>query len=282
MDEVAPESGPVEKTAGQTLRAARETACKSLEDIARQTRVPQRMLDALERDALHELPPGPYAVGFAKSFARALNLDANAIAAQVLGIQQQSGAVYTPTFVQYEPADTARIPSQALAWTAAGIALAMVIAYLVWKSLLMNPSPLANANPAPMAASSGSATSSAASAQPAAPAVAVPGNTPIRIAASAPVWFNLEDQNGRSQFDLTLQGGEFYTLKPEQRGLRLRTGRPQALRVLLGEDRLPQLGADDAIVSGIVMDTASLSQRMNATAVPAASTDLPAAPTAQR
>ncbi len=60
-----------------------------------------------------------------------------------------------------------------------------------------------------------------------------------------------------------LNPGEFYTVKPAQRGLFLRTGRPQALRVMIGDQRVPQLGANDATVSGIGLDAQSLVQRLN-------------------
>lgn len=272
MDEVAPETGHVEKTAGEILRSARTELGKSISDISATIRVPERMLDALERDAISELPVGPYAIGFARSYAKALGLDETAIITQIRRLQQQGGAPVAPVYEQYEPADTFRIPSRTLAWTAAGIALAMVIAYLVWKSFFLSP----DADPAAPAATQAqptAQTSNNAAAAPV-PAAALASDAPVRIAASASVWFSLEDAQGRSQFDLTLQGGEFYTLRPEQRGLFLRTGRPQAMRILIGDTRLPQLAADDAVVSGVALDSASLNRRLAEGPAPA-----PVAPT---
>jgi hypothetical protein len=100
--------------------------------------------------------------------------------------------------------------------------------------------------------------------QPAQPSPAAPAafadSESVRIAASGPVWFSLENAEGRSQFDLTLNQGEFYTVKPEQRGLLLRTGRPQSLRIIVGERTLPQLAPADEIVSKIGLDGASLAR----------------------
>ncbi len=274
MDEVAPQPEQVAKTAGQTLKAEREAQGKSLADIAGNLKISERLLDALERDAVSELPAGPYATGFARSYARALGLDPNPIVADIRAAQgaQPIDAGMSPSL--YEPVDVSRVPSRALAWTAAAIALAMVVAYLVWKFMLMQPDVAAER---PSGSETPAATTPASTAPATAPAAAPPpaiaDDVVVRIAASSQVWFSLEDANGRSQFDLTLQGGEFYTLRPEQRGLLLRTGRPQALRILLGDDRLPQLGADDAVVSGVRLDTASLAQRLRAGATPA-----PAAP----
>lgn len=259
MEEVAPEAGQVEKTVGETLRAAREAMGKSLADIAEQTRVPERMLGALERDAVSELPVGPYAIGFARNFAKAVGLNEDSVADEVRAMVQPIGTPSTAAYHQFEPVATNRVPSRALAWTAAAIALVMVIAYLVWKSILMNPTVEGETNQAePVVAATAPATT------PAAPAITVANDAPVRIAASERVWFSLEDAQGRSQFDLTLDSGEFYTVKPGQRGLTLRTGRPQLLRILIGDARVPQLGADDAVVSGIALDTTSLTQRLNA------------------
>lgn len=273
MEEVATESGQVETTAGEKLRAAREAAGKSLADISALTRVPTRMLDALERNALGELPAGPYAIGFARTFAQAVGLDANAIAAEIGAVPQAITPPLSFAMDQFEPVASDRVPTRALAWVAAGIALAMVVAYLVWKSLSMSPP--SEAPPPPSAQSETTAAPTAAVPSPTtdtgqaavppavAMSVALASDAPVRIAASERVWFSLEDAQGRSQFDLTLDGGEFYTVKPGQRALTLRTGRPQSLRILIGDTRLPQLGANDAVVSGVALDSASLSQRLN-------------------
>ena len=269
-EEVATEAGQVEMTVGQKLHAARESLGKSLEDISAQTRVPLRMLAALERDAVSELPTGPYAMGFARSYAHAVGLDANSVASKVSAMIRPADTSSTFAFDQFEPVATNRVPSRALAWSAAVIALLMLIAYLVWKSV--DQSPIGE----PHAPSTVATTDAAPVAAPApTPAVAISDNSPVRIAASERVWFSLEDAQGRSQFDLTLDGGEFYTLKPAQRALTLRTGRPQLLRILVGETRIPQLGADDALVSGVALDAQSLMRRVNA---PTSATVVPAPP----
>jgi hypothetical protein len=89
--------------------------------------------------------------------------------------------------------------------------------------------------------------------------VTVAADAPLRIAATDRVWFSLEDANGRGQFDLTLNAGEFYTVKPTQRTLFLRTGKPQALTLIAGDRRLPPVGSPDTIVSGVGLDAQTLS-----------------------
>ena len=258
-------------TPGMRLHNARLASGKSLEDLATQTRVPVRLIDALERDAYDEIPAGPYATGFARSLARALGLSEQDLVADVRAARQQQGAGITAAMEEYEPLDSGRVPGRTLAWTGLVLAVLLIGGYMAfrhWSNTPDTPQPAvaaetAQASDTAAPATSGTATSGAA---PAAAPVAVPAelaNAPVRISASERVWFSLEDANGRGQFDLTLNPGEFYTVKPAQRGLFLRTGRPQALRVMIGDQRVPQLGANDATVSGIGLDAQSLVQRLN-------------------
>lgn len=251
---------------GARLKAAREAAGKSLADISATTRVPSRLLDALERNAVDELPRGPYAIGFARTYAKAVGLDEAAVSEGVRALQQHSPAGVVAAIDMYEPADSSRVPPSTLAWIAGGIAVLLVVGYLVWRSMAMTPD---GAPAIATAETEQTAEASPSAAAPAAAPTAFADSEPVRFAASGPVWFSLENAEGRSQFDLTLNSGEFYTLKPEQRGLFLRTGRPQALRILVGERTLPQLGADDTIVSKVALDGASLARLAASPAAPA-------------
>ena len=255
-------------TPGEKMRAAREAAGHSQSAIAEMTRVPQRMIDALERNAFDELPAGPYAVGFTRSIARALGLNENELTGEVQALRNASSAGLSAAQQAYEPADTNRIPTRALAWTSVVIAVILLGAFLIWRGYALGGD-LADAdNAAGNTAAPAVVANAPATAPAATPAAAPPpappalANAPVRIAASERAMFSLTDAAGNSQFDLTLDGGEFYTVKPEQRALFLRTGRPQSLRILLGDQRLPQLGASDALVGGVALDAASLAQRL--------------------
>lgn len=63
---------------GALLRAAREQAGQSLDDLAEQTRISARYLDALERDAFDQLPSATFVRGYVREFAQVLGLDADA------------------------------------------------------------------------------------------------------------------------------------------------------------------------------------------------------------
>ena len=81
MDEELVESDV--PTVGERLRAAREAKGLALEDIAAQTRIPQRHLEAIERADWDALPAPTYTTGFAKSYASAVGLDRTEIGDQL-------------------------------------------------------------------------------------------------------------------------------------------------------------------------------------------------------
>ncbi|MDO1560032.1 helix-turn-helix domain-containing protein [Brevundimonas sp. 2R-24] len=62
-------------TLGEILRAARERSGQSFQQLAATTCVRARYLKALEENDLAALPSGPYAIGYVKAYARALDLD---------------------------------------------------------------------------------------------------------------------------------------------------------------------------------------------------------------
>src|SRR4051812_42105459 len=68
---------------GDRLRIAREAKGLSLDEIARQTRIPIRHLQHIEQEEWDALPAIPYTVGFARSYANAIGLDGPAIGAEL-------------------------------------------------------------------------------------------------------------------------------------------------------------------------------------------------------
>ena len=62
-----------------------------LADVAAKTRIPQRHLEAIERDDFNALPSTTYSVGFARAFARTVGADEVAVAALVRSQLEQGG-----------------------------------------------------------------------------------------------------------------------------------------------------------------------------------------------
>ena len=63
---------------GAALRATRQRAGRSLQDLSDSTRIKRAYLEALEEMRLEDLPSRPFTIGYVRAYARALNLDAEA------------------------------------------------------------------------------------------------------------------------------------------------------------------------------------------------------------
>src|SRR4051812_37317818 len=117
-------------TVGERLRAAREQKKLNLEDIAAQTRIPLRHLEAIESAAWDNLPAPTYTVGFAKSYALAVGLDRVEIGEQLR--EEMGGQRFASTSPEvFEAADPARTMPKWLVISAV-VAVALLIAIMSW------------------------------------------------------------------------------------------------------------------------------------------------------
>jgi cytoskeleton protein RodZ len=114
-DAPLPPAGP-----GATLRAAREARRLELAHIAAETRIPLRHLEAIEEGNFESLPSRTYAIGFARTYAKAVGLDPVAITDAVRAELADGSMRRTVPSPGMEPGDPARLPSAGLAWVAAG------------------------------------------------------------------------------------------------------------------------------------------------------------------
>lgn len=240
------------RTAGATLRAAREAQGLSISDIAARTRIAQRQLDAIERDDYGALPGIPYAIGFARAYARQLNIDEVAVAAQVRAAVNASD-MGANRYEVYEPADPARVPSRTLAWTAALIALAVAAGFVIWRAQLQTP-PTGE-----QVAAQGPAMSAATPAVPARPSAA----QPVLFTAVDDVWLRIYDEAGERLKDGLMKKGETFTLPPDAANPMLLTGRPQALSITVGGRTIPPLGEADRTIADVPVSAQALLARAN-------------------
>lgn len=101
-DEVAATpASPATPTAGLLLRQAREAQGLHIAVLAANLKVPQRKLEALERDRLDELPDATFARALAQTVCRALKIDAAPVLALLprvagAGLEQVSAGLNTP------------------------------------------------------------------------------------------------------------------------------------------------------------------------------------------
>jgi cytoskeletal protein RodZ len=239
-------------TVGEQLKAERERQGLSLADLAAKTRVPMRHLDAVEKSDFGALPGTTYTLGFARSYARAVDMDAAKISAELRSELAQGGhdGYQAPT-QNYEPADPSRVPSRTLAWTAAAVGVAVVAAYLVWRSMALD-SAVDVTVPAP--AVEKAATSPAANA-------AAPTGGAVVLTATDNVWVKVYDADDKRLYEKEMQAGDSFTVPPDANKPMIVTGRPQVLTVTVGGKSMPPLGTADQTIADVEISAAALLAR---------------------
>lgn len=238
---------------GERLRAAREAAGLDLNDVSTRTRIPLRHLTAIENSNYAELPSQTYALGFAKSYARSIGMDETALATDLrveLG-RTEPGARDADV---YEPADPSRVPPRLLAWTAALLALIIVIGYGVWRGGFFDGSDIVNAAPAIETAAQ-----PAPVAKPPAPAAAATGQ--VVLTATAPVWLRITDATKTSLFQKEMAAGESYQVPLTANDPRIVTGRADALKVTIDGREVAPLGGAKTTIRNVGISAAALNAR---------------------
>ena len=271
------------KTAGERLREAREAQGLSLAEIAARTRVPVRQLEAIETDNYAALPSITYSVGFAKAYARAVDLDEVAIARDVRGASDQPGAARRTDYEAYEIDEPSRVPTRGLAIGTLIVAVLLLIGVgLFYGTNLFRGEDSA---PAPVAS-----TEPEAPAPVAAPTPTVPTGQVV-LTATAEVWLKVYDKAGKTLFLGTLKPGDTYPVPTDATGPLINVGRPDKLQVTVGGTPVAALGDGKVAIKDVPIDAAALTARSTpqplpgAAATPTASpgpTGAGAAPTATR
>ena len=109
---VAASAGP-----GARLRAAREAAGLSLDQVAQQLKLAPRQVKALEEESFGELPGRTFSRGFVRNYARLLHLDAQDLLAHLPDVAQapalESPTLHSTGFDDRRAAQRKRIPARA-------------------------------------------------------------------------------------------------------------------------------------------------------------------------
>ena len=264
-EEGAPQGELAITRTGDRLRLAREAAGLSLADIATRTRITQRHLLAIEKSEFSELPGRTYVTGFARAYARAVDLPEAEIGAEIRRELEEDEYGARPLYEAYEPTDPDRLPTARLTWTLVVVALILVSAYGVWRFLSVEP------DEALIAAQNRDADASEAPAATGAPATKagtqagqapVATNAPVVLTGLSEVWIGFDDATGKTENWRTLDAGETYEVPPayiEQ--FTLRTSIPQALKVTVGGRDIGAIGPADTLVKGVSLKPADLVAR---------------------
>lgn len=239
---------------GTLLRRAREKRGMSLSEVAEVTRIAQRQLEAIERSDFNALPGTPYAVGFARAYARAVGADEVEVAR---GVREELGTLdASDRYEAFEPVDPARIPPRGMAWIAAVVALLLAVAYGVWRTQFFTAS--TDEEISDINNRTGQAPSPAASpAEQNAPATA----GPVVLTAVSDVWLRIYDQAGERLFERQMAKGESYTVPPDANNPMILTGRPDAIAVTVGGKPVAPLGPPERTIADVPVSAAALLAR---------------------
>jgi cytoskeleton protein RodZ len=254
-------------TVGEKLRAAREAQKLELSEIASRTRIPQRHLEAIEQGNFASLPSVTYAMGFAKSYARAVGADEVALARQLRGELGDRPERPAPP-PAYDFDERSRTPPTGIVALGVVFALLVTIGAAVWYGTdwFRGGAPATEVMPIEnvAAADPGNATAPA--------AVAATGGQ-VTLVALDTVWMRVNDASGKRLFEKEMAAGERYDVPADADRPRVRTGRPDRLQVLLNGSQIAPLGTGVETVETEVSPAA-----LQARGQPAAPATPPAAP----
>jgi cytoskeleton protein RodZ len=243
---------------GEELREARIALGVSVEDAATQLRINKRYLMALEEGRVKDLPGAAYAVGFVRSYATALGLDADDA---VRRFRDVSGTAVTKQgdLVFPEPVPRRGIPTGVLAALGLALALGGYVAWHQWSGrgerVVDTVPPLPPRLERAAEATAARETTPAPVAEPPPPApatVAAPPPTPppridpdrprIVIRAKGESWVQVRDNPGnRVLTDRVLRAGETVEI-PNRPGIVLTTGKAENLDILLDGQEVDPFG----------------------------------------
>ena len=241
-------------TVGERLKEAREAKGLSLEDIAAQTRIPQRHLESIETAEWDKLPAPTYTIGFAKSYASSVGLDRAEIGDQLR--EEMGGQRFVSSQSEViEAADPARTMPIWLVLSAI-IAVILIVVLMSWLNSrsLEQPANVALTEPAATAPAAPQA-SAPAQQQPAAQPAAAQG--PVVLSAVAPAWIQVTDQ-GKSLFQGMLQPGQTFAVPQTATEPLLKAGKPEALKITVGSAVAPPVGPPGKVASKVSLKGADL------------------------
>ena len=261
---------------GATLRAAREALRLDLAQVAAETRIPLRHLEAIEDENFEGLPSRAYAIGFSRTFAKAVGLDPAVITDAVRAELADGSMRRSVPSSDMEPGDPARLPSAGLAWAAAAAVLMLAIGAFAFFNTyfaagtvpgsLLSPEPAASAAPVAV--------------KPAASPTPATSGPVVLTALEDGVWVRLYEEGGERLLERTLKLGEAVTVPAAATDPRINTGRPDALSVTVGGQAVAKISDRPETISGVPVSAAALLARVAAPADQAAALPqaVPAAP----
>jgi transcriptional regulator with XRE-family HTH domain len=271
-EDLAEETGPPQVGGiGAQLRAAREALGLTLEHVATETRIPQRHLQTIEAGEFSALPARTYAIGFARTYAKAVGLDHDDVADLVRAELDAQEFGPRHRVAGFEPGDPARVPSRTLGWLSV-LAVVLVLAGLFFAARTF----FAPAAELPSLIEQEEAEQAAREAAqqrsvPTAATAATASGAVVFTALADRVWVKFYDASGAQLMQKEMARGETYTVPTDAEGPQLWTGRPDALAITVGGRAVPRLAEEERVVRDVPVTAQALLTRGRAAATPAPS-----------
>jgi hypothetical protein len=174
-------------------------------------------------------------------------------------MEEQGHGAYQPEMSGYAPANPSSIPPRYLAWTAAGIGIFVLVGYLVWRTLILNPGEITEVADSGTAAEAGPANSDPQT-------IESSGTTPssdgtVVLTATETVWMKIYDAEGKRLFENQMAAGDTFTVPADANEPQILTGRPDALTVTIDGQVVPQLGTAERTIKDVGVSAAALLAR---------------------
>ncbi|MDJ0978946.1 MAG: DUF4115 domain-containing protein [Erythrobacter sp.] len=252
-------------TAGATLRAGREGLGLSLDALSAHTRIPVRHLQTIEAGHFDELPSRAYALGFARTYARAVGVDENGVVDLVREEMELAGPRNSAMGQGMEPGDPAKLPSNGLAWFGGGAALILTLGVISFASTYyqagVGPESLLVQQEAEREAEALAAASAAAQKPFDAQTAPPPEGQVIFTALEDGVWVRFYEEGGERLFEAQMASGDTFELPREATEPRINTGRPDAFAITVGGLEVPKLADEPVTMGGTPISAAALLAR---------------------
>ncbi|WDA41670.1 helix-turn-helix domain-containing protein [Erythrobacter sp. BLCC-B19] len=256
---------------GARLRAARQALRLDLAHVAAETRIPLRHLEAIEGDNYEALPSRAYAIGFSRTFAKAVGLDPAEITDMVRAELADGSLRRALPSPGIEPGDPARLPSSGLAWAMGGAVLVLALGVFAFYRAYFG----AGTEPGSLLEPAASATPAAVAAKPAAATTPAASGPVVLTALEEGVWLRLYEEGGERLFERALKLGEAVTVPATAADPRINTGRPDALSVTIGGQAVAKLSDKPETISGVPVSAAALLARGTTPAAMASGVPMP-------
>ena len=248
------------ESVGAILRREREAQDKTVEDVAKSTRISEQIIAALEDDRFSALPAAVYVKGHLRTYARALGLDEDQIVEKYLRFTQQqkdSDEIDEWDEVELVLHEEQKKTTMRWVWVAAAAVVVAVIA-IVWSTAGRQPPPSApvgdvvEEEPTPAAVVTTPA-------QVAQEDTMIEWNKLELVAiARERTWLRVA-VDGRPVSDLTLEAGERRSWEADEQ-FELDVGNGGGLELYLGGEFLGTAGSDSRLVEGLVIDESGMSE----------------------